>query len=95
MEARIRWNPAKDLILQDDTTRACVSFADCVVAMEEGRILDVLPHPHLSHQLLAILNIEGYAYVVPFVIEEDGSWFLKTVFPSRKHTALYLGKNTP
>lgn len=95
MKTKVRWNPEKELLLQDDTTRDGVSFADCVVAMEDGRILDVLPHPHLSHQQLAILNIEGYAYVVPFVIEEDGTWFLKTVFPSRKHTALYLSKKTP
>ncbi len=93
--AKVRWSPEKELLLQDDTTRDGVSFADCVVAMEDGRVLDVLPHPHLSHQQLAILNIEGYAYVVPFVIEEDGTWFLKTVFPSRKHTALYLSKKMP
>ena len=36
-----------------------------------------------------ILNINDYAFVVPSVVSKDGI-FLKTVFPSRKHTALYL-----
>ncbi len=36
-----------------------------------------------------VLNIDNYAYCVPFV-ETDTEIFLKTVFPSRKYTALYL-----
>lgn len=93
MKKPMRWNQEKERILQSDTTRDGVSFADCVVAIDEGRVLDVLPHPTLSHQRLIILNIEDYAYVVPFVIEDDGTWFLKTVFPSRKYTTLYFGKS--
>ena len=58
-------------------------------------MLDLLPHPTRAHRRLLILNIERYAYVVPFVLEEDGSWFLKTVFPSRKHTAIYIESKKP
>lgn len=36
-----------------------------------------------------VLEFSGYAYVVPYV--RDGNMiFLKTMFPSRKHTAKYL-----
>jgi len=92
---RFSWNSEKELKLQAETSRNGVTFADCVVAIADGRILDVRPHPTIPNQRLAILNIENYAYVVPFVIEDDGTWFLKTVFPSRKETALYLNKETP
>ena len=94
MEA-IKWNPEKERMLQAETSRNGVTFADCVVAIADGRLLDVRPHPTAPHQRLAILNIDSYAYVVPFVMEDDGSWFLKTVFPSRKETAFYLNKVSP
>jgi len=92
---RLRWNSEKERKLQAEVSRNGITFADCAVAIADGRVLDVLPHPTRSHQRLAILSIENYAYVVPFVIEEDGTWFLKTVFPSRKHTALYLDEKKP
>ena len=91
----IRWNADKEALLLADRGRGGVGFADCVIAIDEGRILDILPHPTRPHQQLLVLNIEGYAYVVPYVIEKDGSWFLKTVFPSSKHTALYLKGENP
>ncbi len=90
----IKWNREKETKLEEDKTRGGISFADCVIAVDDGRILDILPHPFRENQNLLVLNIENYAYVAPFVIEDDGSWFLKTVFPSRKHTALYLSKKT-
>ena len=89
--SQIRWDSSKERKLRREKSRNGITFADCVVAIADGRILDVVPHPRRRNQSLAILNIENYAYVVPFVIEDDGTWFLKTVFPSRKFTELYLG----
>jgi len=68
-----------------------VSFEDCVVALEEGSVLDDIPHPSegYEHQRLLILEINHYAYVVPYV-ETEAEIFFKTVFPSRKHTAIYI-----
>jgi hypothetical protein len=37
-----------------------------------------------------IVDVEGYAYLVPYVIEEN-ECFLKTIIPSRKATKKYLG----
>lgn len=95
MTKTIKWNAEKEKQLQEDTTRSYVSFPDCVIAIEEGRVLNNLAHPTRENQRILILNIEDYAYVVPYVLEADGSWFLKTVFPSRKHTALYLTREKP
>lgn len=92
---KLRWNIEKERMLQNEDTRNSITFADCAVAISDGRVLDVRPHPTLGHQRLAVLNIEDYIYIVPFVIEDDGTWFLKTVFPSRKYTAIYLGKKNP
>ena len=88
---KIRWNADKAAALQGNKVRGHVSFEDCVVALESGRLLDVAPNPSSNHpsQKMFVLNIDNYAYCVPFV-ESDTEIFLKTVFPSRKYTALYL-----
>lgn len=92
---QVRWNIEKAKSLLANKDRECVSFEECVVALEEGRVLDDLQHPSRENQRIFILEINGYAHVVPYVIEEDGTYFLKTVFPSRKYHAQYLGKTDP
>ena len=41
------------------------------------------------HQKIFIVEIDQYAYLVPYV-ETEEEIFLKTVIPSRKFTKLYL-----
>jgi len=91
---KITWSPEKAKILRENDVRGNVSFEDCVVAIEEGRILDDIPNPseQYSHQYMFVLGINNYAYIVPYV-ESDDEIFLKTIFPSRKHTAIYLTKD--
>jgi len=88
---KIVWNPEKAKVLREDTERGKVSFEDCVVALEEGRVLDDISNPgsNYPHQRMFVLEINNYAYIVPYV-ESEEEIFLKTVFPSRKHAALYL-----
>lgn len=38
-----------------------------------------------------VMAIDNYAYIVPFV-DNDDEIFLKTIFPSRKYTKIYLAK---
>ncbi len=85
----VRWSVEKDLSLRSDPTRGGIGLAECAVAIEEGRILDDLPNPVRLGQRILILEIEDYAYVVPYVTDGE-TIFLKTMFPSRKHTAKYL-----
>ena len=87
---QIRWNIEKAKALQANKDRNYVRFEDCVIAIEEGRILDDLPHPTRKNQRIFVLEIYDYAYVVPYIEETDGI-FLKTVFQSRKHNKKYLG----
>jgi hypothetical protein len=93
--AAIRWDPEKEEGLRQAEDRGGVTFADCVVAIEEGRVLDDVPHPTRENQRLLVLAIEGCAYVVPYVPEPDGGLFLKTALPSRKYTTIYLGRRAP
>ena len=87
----ITWDDEKATSLREDDARGRVGFEDCVIAIEEGRVLDDIPSASSKypHQRMLVLNINNYAYVVPYV-ESDNGLFLKTVFPSRKHTAIYL-----
>ena len=51
-------------------------------------------HPNKKkypNQKILIVEISGYAYLVPYVKDEDGSLILKTIIPSRKATKKYLG----
>jgi hypothetical protein len=84
------WNPEKSRILQE--TRG-ISFEEIVFHIERGDVLDILEHPdqeRYSGQRILIVDVEGYAYIVPFV-EDDREVFLKTIIPSRKATRDYLG----
>ena len=65
-----------------------------MVAIESGGLLDILAHPNLAkypNQKMLVVASDGYAYLVPFV-EEDDHFFLKTVIPSRKATRDYLNQ---
>ncbi len=88
---KLVWNSEKATALLNNTERGNVTFEDCVVALETGKLLDVAPNPSSNHknQKMFVLNIKNYAYCVPF-IETETEVFLKTIFPSRKYTALYL-----
>lgn len=72
-----------------------VSFEDVVSAMERNGVLDDIPHPNqlrYEHQRVLIIEIEGYACHVPYVVDGD-TMFLKTIFPSRKAQRLILRRN--
>lgn len=72
-----------------------ISFERICVAIESGRILDIrqnLNTPEYAHQKLMILEIDGYAWVVPFFDDETTTTrTLITAFPSRKFQHHYLG----
>ena len=86
-----RWSPEKNETLRLDRG---VSFESIVVAIESGGLLDILAHPNQAKypkQRVLVVTYDNYAYLVPFVDEED-YFFLKTVIPSRKATRDYLNQ---
>jgi hypothetical protein len=85
-----RWAPAKSERLRLERG---VSFEEIEVAIEQGCLLDVVAHPnHMRYpnQRIFVVRLVDYVYLVPFV-EEQSSYFLKTIIPSRKATRMYLG----
>jgi len=83
------WNEEKNNQLKKERN---IGFERIILAIEDDCILDVLEHPNkekFDNQVLIILEIDEYAYVVPAMIQGD-YWFLKTIFPSRKFTDKYL-----
>ena len=86
-----RWSSEKDETLRADRG---ISFERIVVAVESGGLFDVLAHPNqvkYPGQRVLVVTCDGYAYLVPYVEEED-YFFLKTVIPSRKATRDYLNQ---
>ena len=89
-----RWNPDKNDLIRLERG---LSFERVVVAFDTGGLLDVTEHPNQAkypNQSILVVSIENYVYLVPFV-EEENSYFLKTVIPSRKATRDYLQKGEP
>lgn len=88
---RFDWNDAKSAALKEERG---VSFEDIVFHVATGGLLDVLDHPKPASypgQRVMVVEIEGYAFAVPFVTDGDVC-FLKTIIPSRKMTKHYLGE---
>ena len=83
------WNDEKNEQLKRDRN---ISFEEVVFYIDQGGLLDVIEHPdktRYGNQRMFIVNIEHYAYLIPFVEDEDGV-FLKTIIPSRKATKKYI-----
>ncbi len=72
-----------------------IGFEEVIYCIHNDKILDIRPHPNqkkYSNQSIYIIEINDYAYIVPF-IQKGHTIFLKTIFPSRKATKLYLKTN--
>lgn len=86
----IEWNADKNAELKG---RHGFGFERVLVALADGALLDERLHPNVGkygHQRQLVVEIDGYAWVVPFVADGE-KIFLKTLFPSRKATRDYLG----
>jgi hypothetical protein len=85
----IRYNEEKDAWLRAERG---IGFEDIINAVQLGGTLAILNHPNKKRfpkQRFLIVNINNYAYAVPYV-ENENEIFLKTIYPSRKHTKRYL-----
>jgi len=86
-----KWNHEKNEKLKAERG---VGFERIILHIERGDLLDVIEHPNrlkYPNQKILVVKVENYAYLVPFVEDEEGK-FLKTIIPSRKATREYLGE---
>lgn len=88
-----RWSVDKNETLRIERG---ISFEDITVAVEAGRLLDVVEHPNSTkypRQKILVVEVAGYAHLVPFV-EEDDHFSLNTIIPSRKATRDFIAKES-
>ena len=81
----LNWSLEKNEILK---AKRGISFEQIAFLIESGHIVGIEENPKRPNQKIYILEIEGYAVIVPYV-EEGNEVFLKTAFPSRKYTKRY------
>ena len=85
-----KWNSEKNEIL---ALNRGITFEEIVQRIQSGAKVIETDHPNKKkypNQKILIVDVEGYAYLVPYVIEKN-EYFLKTIIPSRKATKKYLG----
>ena len=85
----VRWNADKSLSLKSERG---VSFEEVLSAISQGGLLRVMDHPNRAkygHQKMLVVRIRDYAYLVPYV-ENEQEIFLKSIMPSRKATRDFL-----
>jgi hypothetical protein len=83
------WNIEKNEMLKQERN---VSFEEVIFHIQRGDLLAILEHHNKDRypgQKIFVVNIDDYAYLVPFV-ETQSEIFLKTIIPSWKAPRDYL-----
>ena len=86
------WNADKNQWLVQERG---ISFERIVFEISLGNEVTVLLHPNQHKypgQMISVVEVDGYVYLVPFV-ETESEIFLKTIIPSRKATKQF--RSTP
>jgi len=89
MAYSVSWNEEKNAGL---LRKYGFGYERVLVALQEDGFLDDRRHPNgerYKHQRQLLVRIEGYVYVIPYVLTENAIFF-KTMFPSRKAAKQYL-----
>jgi len=85
------WDEEKNELLKKERG---ICFEDIVYYLEKDMLLDSYDNPNQKKypgQRLYVVDIDGYAYLVP-IVESGDMIFLKTIIPGRKATKKYLRK---
>lgn len=81
----IRW----DLLKSERLKKTCgVSFEE----LTRAKLVAIKEHPNRDNQSILLFEYKAYIWIVPYV-DEGGTMFLKTLYPSRKYTKLYKTGN--
>lgn len=84
-----RWNNENNEWLKEHRG---ICFEQVVILLEREDVLEVIEHPNQEDypgQRIAIVRINDYAYLVPYV-QEGEEIFLKTIIPSRRAMNKYV-----
>jgi len=86
----MRWSDEKDLWL---SASRGIRFQEIADALLSDGPIDIIESPGRHEQQVFVLWFLDYVWIVPFVLENDGSIFLKTAYPSRKMMQRYGGQD--
>ena len=87
-----KWNSDKNKYLYEIRG---ISFEMVVQAISDGYGISDAPHWNVKkypNQRIITVIINGYAHLVPYVIDDNDNYFLKTIIPSRKENKKLMGK---
>ena len=89
-EKIVNWSNDKNEWLKSERH---ISFEEIIVAIvEHDKLIDIIQNNgKYSDQKVLVVEMENYIYLCPF-IENDNEIFLKTIYPSRKLTKIYLNE---
>ncbi len=87
-EKIVNWSNDKNEWLKSERN---ISFEEIIVAIaEQDKLIDIIQNNEkYIDQKVLVIEIDDYIYLCPF-IENDNEIFLKTNYPSRKLTKIYL-----
>jgi len=71
-----------------------IGFDEVIAAIENGQVLDILENHQREkyrNQRVFVISVKDYVYLVPYVEDDEGNVFLKTIIPSRKAKKQYGG----
>lgn len=77
----VRWNAEKN---QELLEFRGVCFEMVLEKISTGDFVGPQENPVRAGQMRILVFLNDYWHVVPLVVDHDGDWFLKTIFPSRK-----------
>ena len=82
----VYWNEEKNLELQ---RKRGISFEEIADIIIRGDYIEILENPSRPDQMIFVISFNEYTWVVPFVVQDDETIFLKTAFPSRQFHKKY------
>jgi hypothetical protein len=77
----VQWNPEKNRVLLQ-TRGVCFEMVLEKILTED--FLGPQENPARPGQFRKLVFLNEYWHVVPLAVDQNGDWFLKTIYPSRK-----------
>jgi len=87
---RFRYCPEKNAKLLKERG---IGFEEIIQEIHNDNVLDIVEHHNrvkYPNQKIMCVKCISQVYLVPYVIEKDGVYFLKTLYPSRKAFKKYI-----
>ncbi len=88
---KFRYNPIKNAVLIAERS---IGFEEIITEINNGNLLKIVMHhnqeKYPGQKIMYVLCLHKI-YLVPYITESDGILFLKTLYPSRKATKIFMG----